>query len=162
MKLALIVAMDLESGIGKDGGLPWHLSADLRRFKQITMGHVMIMGRKTYASIGRPLPGRTSVVISRNPNFEAPGCLVAESFEKSLKTASIDQSEQIFVIGGAEVFSQALPLANRLHLTLVHTVAHCQVFFPAIRWSEWRVIHQEFVPAGERDPYPSTYYVLEK
>ncbi len=160
--ISIVVAMDLESGIGKDGGMPWHLSTDLRRFKQITMGHPVIMGRKTFDAIGKPLPGRKNIIISRNPQFEAPGCFVVESLDKALEVASKDQDDLICVIGGGQIFTQVLPLTNQLHLTQIHTIANCDVFFPELRWSEWHVLHQEFVPAGKKDQFSSTYYVLER
>jgi dihydrofolate reductase len=167
MRISLIVAMDLESGIGKDGATPWHLRADLQRFKQITMGHAIVMGRKTYQSIGRALPGRQNIVVSRNPNFEAPGCIVVGSLEEALQVSSaqtganVDQSE-VMVIGGAQIFAQVFPQADKLYLTIVHTHADCQVFFPDIAWNTWKVLHQEYIPAGEKDQYSSTYYELMK
>ena len=160
--ITLIVAMDLEGGIGKNGGLPWHLSTDLRRFKQITMGSAIVMGRKTYQSIGKPLPGRKNIVITGNPDFDEPGVMLARNLVEGLKSAQMDGGQQIFVIGGAQIFEQTLPLAQKIHLTVVHTRAGCQVFFPPINWINWRVDHQEFVPAGARDEFSSTYYVLSK
>ncbi len=158
--ISLIVAMDLEGGIGKDGGLPWHLSTDLQRFKQITMGHAIVMGRKTYQSIGRALPGRKNVVISSNPNFEAPGCTLARNMEDSLRIAEEYQQGEIFIIGGAQVFQTVFPQASKIYLTVVNTRAGCQVFFPEFSWNDWKVSFQKYFPKGEKDEFSSTYYEL--
>lgn len=160
--ITLIVAMDLEGGIGKDGGLPWYLSTDLRRFKHITMGSTILMGRKTYQSIGKALPGRKNIVVTGNRDFEAPGVVIALNLDEGLRSAEVDANQQIFVIGGAQVFELTLPRAQKIHLTIVHTRAGCQVFFPQLNWTYWRVAHQEFVPAGARDEFSSTYYVLSR
>lgn len=160
--ITLIVAMDLEGGIGKNGGLPWYLSTDLRRFKHITMGSAILMGRKTYQSIGKALPGRKNIIVTGNRDFEAPGVVIAMNLEEGLQSAEVDADQQIFVIGGAQVFEQTLPIAQKIHLTSVHTRAGCQVFFPSFNWTNWRAEHQEFNPAGDRDEFPSTYYVLSR
>ena len=125
MIVSLIAALDEAGGIGKDGGLPWRLSADLRRFKALTMGHHLIVGRKTYVSIGRPLPGRTLIVLTRDPTFAAPGCLLAASLEQALALAGRRGESEAFIGGGGEIFAQAMPLAGRLYLTHVHTLAAC-------------------------------------
>lgn len=160
--ISLIVAMDLEGGIGKDGGLPWHLSTDLQRFKQITMGHAIVMGRKTYQSIGRALPGRKNVVISSNPNFEAPGCTLARNMEDGLRIAEEYQQGEIFIIGGAQVFQTVFPQASKIYLTIVNTRAGCQVFFPEFSWNDWKASFQKYFPKGEKDEFSSTYYELFK
>lgn len=160
--ITMVVAMDLENGIGKDGGLPWHLRTDLKRFKAITLGSAILMGRKTYQSIGRALPGRRNIVISSMPSFEAPGCQVVSNLEEGLQVATQYTGQEVFVIGGAQVFAQVLPRAEKIHLTLVHTVADCQVFFPVLIWNQWKVIHQTHIQSGEHDQFASTYYVLVK
>ena len=127
--ISLIVAMTDERVIGKNNALPWHLSEDLKRFKQITMGHPIVMGRKTFQSIGRPLPGRQNIVITRDKNFHADGVTVVHDLCEAFASATQDQSE-IFVIGGAEIFAAALPLADRLYLTRIHKKIDGDVFFP--------------------------------
>ena len=130
-KISVIVAVtERNNSIGKDTGeLLFRISDDLRRFKSLTMGHPIIMGRKTYESIGRPLPGRTNIVITRNSNFQAEGCVVVNSIEDAIKNGSEIDGE-VFVIGGGEIYRQALPYADRLHLTIVESGAEGNVFFP--------------------------------
>jgi dihydrofolate reductase len=162
MLISLIVAMDREGGIGKAGRLPWHLSADMMRFKQLTMGHAILMGRKTYQSIGRALPGRTNIIITRQPNFEAEGCQVVSSLEDALSLASQAGESEVFVTGGGEIFAQALSLADRLYLTQVDTQAGCDVFFPAFDLAEWVEIEHSEIPADERNQFSSTFCELER
>ena len=128
--------------IGRDGGLPWHLPEDLARFKRLTLGHVLVMGRRTYESIGRPLPGRTTIVLTRQPQWAAGGVEVAATLDEALdRAASID--DQVFVVGGTEVFAEALPIADRMALTLVHHDADGDTYFPAVDWAQWREVHRE-------------------
>src|SRR3954468_18964811 len=121
MRVSLIAAVAENGVIGHDGGLPWHLSDDLRRFKQLTMGHTIIMGRRTWESIGRPLPGRRTVVVTRQPNYrlEDPTVTVASNLEQGLKTAKNAGDDEAFIVGGAELYRAALPAADRLYLTRV-------------------------------------------
>jgi dihydrofolate reductase len=121
--------------IGANGGLPWHLSSDLKRFKALTMGHHIIMGRKTFESIGRLLPGRTSVVITRNPAWKFEGALVANSIERALELAAND--EEVFVIGGEAVFREALPAADRIYLTQIERAFDGDVRFPEWTPAQW-------------------------
>ena len=116
-RISLVVAVSENGVIGRGGELPWHLAGDLRRFRQITMGHTLIMGRKTYESIGRPLPGRESIVITRQSNLEAPGCRVAHDWRTACVLARLDH--QVFVIGGRQLFELALPVAERMYWTHV-------------------------------------------
>jgi dihydrofolate reductase len=154
--------MDECRGIGIDGHLPWHLSADLRRFKSITLGHHLIMGRKTYESIGGSLPGRISIVITRNPDFQVEGGIRAHSFQDAIRIAQNNGETEVFVIGGGEVFSQALPFAHRVYLTLIHTIVHADVYFPEYDQSVWKIIESTGIPADSNNDYPSTYMILEK
>jgi dihydrofolate reductase len=140
MLVSLIVAMDEEQGIGKDGRVPWRLSADLRRFKALTMGHHLIVGRKTWESIGRPLPGRVMVIVTRNREYHpqnCPECIVATSLQAALELARQAGEDEVFIGGGGEIYAQALPLADRIYLTTVHTRAGCDVFFPAFDPGGW-------------------------
>src|SRR5687768_8235096 len=118
MKLSILVAMSHSRVIGREGQLPWRLSADLQRFKRLTMGHPIVMGRKTFESIGRPLPGRQSIVITRQPEFHAEGVQVANNLHDALRIAG-NASNEVFVIGGAQIYALALPVADRLYITLV-------------------------------------------
>lgn len=160
MKISLIAAVDQEGGIGYRNELPWHLSADLKRFKELTMGHHLLMGRKTYQSIGKPLPGRTMIVLTRSPEFEAEGCLIAHSLQDGLALAEDRGEEKIFVIGGSSVFKEALPLADELHLSLVHASVKADTYFPPFDESQWRVRSETFHPADEMNQYPHTYLYL--
>ena len=162
MIISLLVAMDERGGIGMDNRLPWHLSADLKRFKALTMGHHVIMGRKTYASIGRPLPGRIMVIITRSPDYWAEGCQVVHSLEESLDLARQAGETEAFVIGGGQIFAQALPLAERIYLTRVHTVAEADVFFPEFDERDWSIQTVSEVPADEKNQFSTTYMVLDK
>lgn len=130
MNLSIIVAMTKDGIIGLYNQLPWHLAEDLKRFKQITMGHPLIMGRKTHESIGRPLVGRTNIVLTRDPNYKANGVIVARNLEDALRYASTDT--EAFVIGGAEIYKQAYPLAHTLYVTLILDRFEGDVFFPEV------------------------------
>ena len=154
--------MDEHNGIGKDNRLPWHLSADLKRFKALTMGHYVIMGRKTYESIGRPLPGRQMVIITRSPDYRAEGCLIAHSLEEALSIAEQAGESEAFVIGGGQIFAQALPLANRIYLTRVHTISEADVLFPEFDDRDWITLETADLPADEKNQFPSRYEVLLK
>lgn len=154
--------MDRDRGIGKGGQVPWHLSADLRRFKRLTLGNPVIMGRKTFASIGRALPGRTNIVITRQRSFQAPDCLVVSSLDRALDLAEQGGACEAFVIGGGEIYAQALPRAGRLYLTRVDTQAGCDVFFPPFDLSEWLEIERSQTPADDKNQYLATFSVLER
>ena len=160
MTVSIIVAVADNGVIGRDGGLPWKLSSDLRRFKAITMGHHLVMGRRTWESVGRPLPGRTTVVVSRQRDLELPlGVLRADSLEDALELAAGD--EEVFVTGGAGIFAEAMEIADRLYLTRVHaTVQGDTVFAPHLEG--WRMVSREELPAGGRDEHPHSFEVWER
>jgi dihydrofolate reductase len=176
--VSLIVAMDEAGGIGKTAelpgqtygelqqrlpiGLPWHLGADLKNFKNITMGHHLIEGRKTYESIGKALPGRTNIIVTHNRDFMAPGCLVVHTLKEALALAEKNGETEAFIGGGGEIFAQALPLAQRIYLTRVHTRADCNVFFPQVDWREWQEGERVEQPADEKNDYAFTYSVFSK
>ncbi len=154
MILSIIVAMDQRGGIGIHNRLPWHLPADLRRFKQLTMGHALILGRKTYQSIGKPLVGRRMIVLSRQSNLETPHeVMVVSNFEAALDICRQEGEEEAFVAGGAEVFKVALPLAQKLYLTRILAVVESDTFFPKWDESEWKVVSYIKHPADDRHPY---------
>ncbi len=152
--------------IGRDGAMPWRLSSDLKRFRALTMGKPMIMGRKTYESIGRPLEGRDSVVITRQRDFEAPGAHLAHSLGQAVELAAGLAAgcgaDEIMIIGGAEIYGEALPLADRIYLTRVHGSPAGDAVFPAIEPARWREISRDRFPAGERDQYETTFIVLDR
>ena len=160
MIISIIVAMARNRVIGKNNRLPWHLPADLKHFKETTMGHPIIMGRKTYESIGRPLPGRTNIVVTRNPEFRAEGCTVVHSLEEALRAA--EEAEEVFVIGGATLYREALPIANRIYLTLVEADIEGDTLFPEIDSDSWEEVHCETHPSDERNPYAYSFIELKR
>jgi dihydrofolate reductase len=158
--VCLIVAMARNRVIGRENRLPWHLPADLKRFKELTMGHHIVMGRKTWESIDRLLPGRTSVIVTRDPAFKVPGAKVARSVQDALGQCGTDP--EVFVIGGAAVFRAALPLAQRLYLTTVEADVAGDTTMPPIDFREWRLIRQESHPANAGNALPWTFQVFER
>lgn len=150
MKISIIVAASVNNVIGINGQLPWHLPEDLRRFKAITMGKPMIMGRTTFESIGRPLPGRRSIVMTRQADFAAAGCAVVPDVESALQAAGT--VDEVVVIGGGEIYRQFLPFADRIYLTRVQADIDGDTKFPELDMREWQVVAVEEYPAGdERD-----------
>jgi dihydrofolate reductase len=143
MRVSLIAAMDNNRLIGRDNSLPWRLSADLKRFKALTMGHTLIMGRKTYESIGRPLPGRKTVIITRNEAYAVDGVDVAHSLDDAVvRAAAAHEADEAFIAGGAEIYQHALPRADRMHLTLIDASFDGDTFFPAIDDDEWTEVER--------------------
>jgi len=142
--------------IGQDGGMPWHIPADLRHFKSVTMGKPMIMGRKTFQSIGRPLPGRANIVVTRDAGFAMPGVTVAVTIEAAMDvaeaTARTDGVDEIMVIGGGEIYARTLPLADRLYLTEIHRDIDGDVTFPEIDRNAWRETAREDIAADGETP----------
>jgi dihydrofolate reductase len=163
MIISAIVATDENGVIGKDGQIPWYLPVDLKFFKQKTLGHPIIMGRKSFVSIGRALPGRTNIIVTRNPYFIASGCLVVDSLKSALQLASIQEGkEEVFIIGGGEIYQQSLPIWNRLYWTKVHIKAEGDTFFPKISKEEWDITREDFREKDEKNPMDCTFYTLEK
>lgn len=157
-RISMIVAVDEARAIGKNNQLLWFIPADLKRFKEITTGHVVIMGENTYRSIGKPLPNRTNVVVTLNREFHPEGCLMAYSLEQALQVAREHEAEEIFIIGGASIYKQFLPMTERLYLTLVKGKHEADTFFPD--YSEFKkVISQE---EGQNGEYQYTYFILER
>jgi dihydrofolate reductase len=152
--IVLVVAVADNDVIGNDGKLPWHLRSDLQHFRAFTTGKPVVMGRKTYLSIGRPLPGRTNIVVSRDPGFAAPGVLVAPTLQAALTAARGDglrRGSDVMVIGGAEIFAQLLPAAARLELTRVHLHPDGDVLLPPIEWVGWEETSRRDFPQGPHD-----------
>jgi len=160
MRLSIMVAMDEQGVIGAGGALPWHLSADLQQVKKITMGKPVIMGRKTHESIGRPLPGRENIVLSRDPRFRAPGCTVFNDLEQALEYCRA--ADEVFIMGGAELFRLTLARAARIYLTEVHARVQGDTCFPEFNRSEWREIGREQHAADENNEYPYSFVRLER
>ena len=156
-----MVAMSSERTIGREGALPWRLSGDLRRFKSLTMGHPIVMGRKTFESIGRPLPGRPNIVLSRDPNLTLPGCQVVHSLDAALRAGSAHGTGKVFVIGGAQIYQLALPLADTIELTQVHASVPGDATFPAIG-EGWREVSREEVSADATNEFAHSYVRLER
>jgi dihydrofolate reductase len=157
MTLSLLVAVARNGVIGLDGAIPWRLPADLKRVKATTMGHVLVMGRRTYESIGRPLPGRTTVVVTATPEWQPAGelpqsLLIATSLEEALALAgTID--DDIFIFGGARLYAEALPIAERLLVTWVDADPPGDTFFPTVEWSGWDEVHREPFDGGTWSTY---------
>jgi dihydrofolate reductase len=161
MRLSLIVAMTRTGIIGRSGQLPWKLSADLKRFKSLTMGHHLIMGRKTFESLGRALPGRVSVVITRQAQRSfSEGVLVAHSQAQAIEMASRDTEP--FIIGGGQIFEEAVSRADRLYVTWVEADVDGDVRFPSMNWSQWREVHSERHSADERNEYDTTFCIYDR
>jgi dihydrofolate reductase len=146
--------------IGANGAIPWHLPDELKQFQRLTMGHHIIMGRKTWESIGRPLPGRTSVVVTRQRGYRAPEAVVANSLDDAIGACGDDS--EIFVIGGAELYRQALPLARRLYLTTVDAEIPGDTTMPEFRAGDWREVEATSHPADKRHRYPFRCAVYER
>ncbi len=161
MRISLIVAMSENRVIGREGGLPWRLSADLRRFKRLTIGHAIVMGRKTFESLGRRLlPGRTSIVVTRQKEYDGCGALVARDVDKAIRLAASDN--EVVIIGGAEIYRQALPRVERLYLTLVHANVEGDTFFPELEQGQWRLVEAERHAADEKNEYDYSFQILER
>jgi dihydrofolate reductase len=162
MIISIIVAMDEKRGIGRDNRLPWRLSADLKQFKELTMGHHIILGRKTFESIGKPLPGRVSIVVTRSAGYRADGCLIAHSLDAALQMASERGEGEVFICGGAEIYAGALDRTDRIYLTLVHTDSRADTFFPEWDESEWVEKESYHHAADEKNQHPFTFKLLER
>lgn len=164
--LALIAAVAENGVIGRDNQLPWHLPGDLAYFKRNTLGKPVIMGRNTFESIGRPLPGRSNIVISRRPDYAPDGVSTVSSLDEALalaaQVARADQVEEAVVIGGARVYAGALERANRLYLTEVHAAVAGDVHFPQVDWSRWREDWRERHAAVEANPYDYSFVVYSR
>ena len=149
--LSLITAMDSNRLIGKNNSLPWHLPADLAFFKATTMGKPIIMGRKTFASIGKALPGRQNIVVTRDCNFDAPDCEVASSIDAAI--AIVDDTEEVMLIGGASLYQQTIDVADIIYLTLIHHEFKGDTWFPEINPEFWKLVSQDDFEADEKNPF---------
>ncbi|NOS89893.1 MAG: dihydrofolate reductase [Methylococcaceae bacterium] len=161
MKISLIVAMAHNRVIGLNNQMPWHLSADLKNFKKITLGSPILMGRKTFESIGRPLPGRTNIIISRNLAYQQPGCLIANNLENALQIAC-QNADEVFVIGGAELYKSLLPVANTLYMTLIHQDFTGDTWFPAWDNHSWTEVQREDINDDPQVAFRYSFIKLER
>lgn len=160
MQISAIFAMSDNRVIGKKNALPWHLPADLRYFKTITMGKSLLMGRKTFQSMGKVLPGRRNIIISHDPHFTVSGGEVVHSIEAALQQVSLD--DEVMLIGGATLFQQLLPHVSRLYLTMIHCTCDGDTFFPEIHWKEWKEISRQKNPADQENPFSYSFVVLDR
>ncbi|MBY6036733.1 dihydrofolate reductase [Fictibacillus nanhaiensis] len=156
--ISFVVAIDKNRAIGKDNDLPWYLPNDLKHFKKVTMGKPIVMGRKTYESIGKPLPGRENIVVTRDKNYIAEGTKIVHSIDEVL---AID-AEEICVIGGTEIFKLFLPVADRLYITEIHETFEADTFFPELDQNEWKEISRSTGTVDEKNKYPHEFVVYEK
>ena len=160
--ITIIAAIAQNNALGKDNDLIWHLPADLKRFKKTTTGHYILMGRNTFESIGKPLPNRTTIIITRNDNYYKDGCLIASSLEEAIELAKED--EQIFIIGGAQVYTYAIEnnIADTLDITLVHKEFDADVFFPEIDPAIWKEVSREDFKADEKNKFDYSFLKYQK
>lgn len=158
--VSIIAAMGRNRVIGRDNSLVWHLPADLKHFKETTMSKPVIMGRKTFESMGKALPGRTNVVITRKSDFKAPGCLVANSLEQALEMVS--KEPEVFIAGGGEIYRQAIPLTDRMYITIIDHDFDGDTFFPAFFAPEWTIVEEKIHPADEKNNYPMIFRTYDR
>jgi dihydrofolate reductase len=160
--ISAIAAMAENRVIGKNNQLPWHLPADLTHFKTITTGNCILMGRKTYESIGKPLPNRTNIILTQQPEFAAPGCIVVNSFEEALTHSLAEKNKELIIIGGAQIYTQLLPQIERIYLTIIHHLFDGDVFFPELDTREWHEAARETHRADEKNKYAYSFTRLER
>ncbi len=159
-KISAIVAMSENRVIGDNNQLPWHLPADLKYFKTLTSGHPILMGRKTHESIGRPLPNRTNIILTRNRDYQTDGCMVVTSVQDAMQ--QVNGSDELFIIGGAEIYQQLMPQIQRIYLTIVHEDFHGDAFFPVLHAEEWREVSREEHVADDANEYDYSFVVMER
>ncbi len=157
MSISLVVAMSANRVIGNNNQLPWHLPADLKHFKTVTMGHPIVMGRKTFESIGKPLPGRRNVVVTRQQNLEICGCEVFNSLDNVL--TALEDEQEIMIIGGADIFAQSLPMADRIYLTIIDAEIEGDAFLPEWDESDWSEVSRETHQPDDKNRY--VYHFIE-
>ncbi|MES2411168.1 MAG: dihydrofolate reductase [Bacteroidota bacterium] len=153
--ITLIAAVAENNALGKDNKLLWHLSDDFKRFKNITSGHYIIMGRKTFESFPKPLPNRTHIIITRQKNYTAKHCIVVDSLQKAITVSPKD--EEIFIIGGGEIYKQSIQIADKLDITRVHHTFDADTFFPEIDLNKWKLTSEEFHPKDEKHQFDFTF-----
>ncbi len=162
MIVSAIVATAKNNVIGRDNDIPWYLPADLKYFKMTTLNHHIIMGRNCYESIGKPLPKRTNIIVTRNPFYIASNCLIVHSLEEGLTLAQDNGEEEAFIIGGAQIYNLALPYLDRLYLTEVDLEVEGDVFFPALDFKEWELMVEDKKKADEKNPNDYCFKIYDK
>ena len=164
MRISMIAAMADQRVIGKDQKMPWHLPADLAFFKKTTLGSPIIMGRKTYESIGRPLPKRLNIIVTRNPDLKIAGCEVATSLDQAISIAKkkSPDSDEVFITGGSHLYTSFLPQADRLYLTLIDAQLEGDTFFPDYRQYQWHELERSEHQADEKNSYPYSFLILDR
>jgi dihydrofolate reductase len=160
VRVSLVVAAARNGVIGRDNDLPWRLPTDRRHFRRVTLGKPVIMGRLTWESIGKPLDGRTNIVVTRDPRYSAPGCRVVQSFAAAL--AAAEPAAEVMVVGGSQIYALALPVADRIYLTRVEAEIDGDVFFPDPPASEWREVESREAPADARNPHALRFITLDR
>ena len=160
MRRTLVVAVARNGVIGRDNKLPWRLPDEIAYFKRVTMGHPIVMGRRTWESIGKPLPGRENIVVTRQADYQAPGCTVVHSLDEAWKAAG--DADEVCVIGGTTLFEESLPIADRMHYTEVEADVEGDTFFPPFDRGQWQEREVERHPADERHPYPYRILVMDR
>lgn len=160
MTISIIAAVAKNNVIGKNGQLPWHLPADMKHFKDLTMGHHVIMGDITFESLGKPLEGRTNVIVTRLNDYKAENCIVVHSLDEAIESAKND--EEIFFCGGAQIYKHALEIADRIYLTRIHENFDGDTFFPEINMNVWRETEREDFESDEKNKYDYSFCVFEK
>ena len=160
--ISLLVAADTNNLIGKDNGLPWHLPADLKYFKNLTWGMPILMGRKTFESIGKPLPGRTNMVITRNKGWQHEGAIAVHTLEEAIALAKTENVKELFIIGGAEIFTAGTAIADRIYLTRIHHTFDGDVYFPTINKDEWQLVKEVEGRKDEKNPYDYTFQTWDR
>ena len=158
--ITIIAAVAENNALGKDNQLIWHLPADLKRFKQVTLGHHIIMGRKTFESLGKPLPNRTTIIITRNKNYKQEGCIVVNSLSEAIVASKSDENP--YILGGAEIYKQALEIADKLDLTLVHQSFEADAFFPDINPTIWNIAERVDFKADEKNKFDYSFITYLK
>jgi len=162
MKVSIVAAVAENGVIGNKNKIPWLLPSDLKHFREITMDHHIVMGRKTHESIGRVLSGRTNIVITRNRNYKSKGCIVVHTLDEALKLTRKAKEKEAMVIGGGQIYIQAMSLADRIYLTRVKANVAGDTYFPKIESSKWKEINCEQYPADDKNQYPYELCILEK
>lgn len=162
MIISLIVAAAENNVIGVEGKLPWHLPADMKYFKQITAGHAVIMGRGTYESLGKPLPGRTNIVITRQQNYTASGCSVVGNLKAAIDHAAAIGESEAFIIGGGDIFLQSVLWADRIYLTRIFHSFEGDTFFPALNEEDWVMVNEQKHPADEKNKFAFSFQIFER
>lgn len=158
--ITIIAAIANNNALGKDNQLIWHLPADLKRFKKVTLNHHIIMGRKTFESLGKPLPNRTTIIITRNKEYKQEGCIVVNSLVEAIKAAKDDENP--YILGGAEIYKQALSIADKLDLTFVHHSFDADAFFPEIDFNKWIETSREDFKSDEKNKYDYSFVTYLK